>query len=212
MENIICTLRVLFVCSLFFKLRKSCRLACILGALHKALFGLTADPMWCTEHLAAGREFSAVSLCYVHRRKGGFYLTAQAVVLHIPFLVRGTHQSDCGLISYHSCHLGLVTAQGWFYPTHECEFLLRHLPHPPNSALRKAYWVLSALSGLSCLVWLRDPRQRNIKKKPLWAFLRAHGFPPQIPIFQVSLKLVILSLPQDMGMVVCCPCFTKSQS
>lgn len=149
MENIICTLRVLFVCSLFFKLRKSCRLACILGALHKALFGLTADPMWCTEHLAAGREFSAVSLCYVHRRKGEFYLTAQAVVLHVPFLVCGTHRSDCGLISYHSCHVGLVTAQGWFYPTHEYEFLLRYLLHlpPPQFGFKES------LLGSVSIVW-----------------------------------------------------------
>lgn len=50
------------------------------GALHKTLFGLTADPMWYTEHLAAGVEFSAVSLCFVHRRKCEFYLTVQAMV------------------------------------------------------------------------------------------------------------------------------------
>lgn len=69
-----------WLCLLLFKPRKSCWLLYILGALHKTLFGLTADPMWYTEHLAAGVEFSAVSLCFVHRRKCEFYLTARAVV------------------------------------------------------------------------------------------------------------------------------------
>lgn len=69
-----------WLCLLLFKPRKSCWLLYILGALHKTLFGLTADPMWYTEHLAAGVEFSAVSLCFVHRRKCEFYLTAWAMV------------------------------------------------------------------------------------------------------------------------------------
>lgn len=69
-----------WLCLLLFKPRKSCWLLYILGALHKTLFGLTADPMWYTEHLAAGVEFSAVSLCFVHRRKCEFYLNAWAMV------------------------------------------------------------------------------------------------------------------------------------
>lgn len=69
-----------WLCLLLFKPRKSCWLSYIHGALHKTLFVLTADPMWYTEHLAAGVEFSAVSLCFVHRRKCEFYLTAQAMV------------------------------------------------------------------------------------------------------------------------------------
>lgn len=45
-----------------------------------SVFGLSADPVWYTEHLAAGVEFSAVSLCYVHRRKCEFYRTTQAML------------------------------------------------------------------------------------------------------------------------------------
>lgn len=88
-----------------------------LGLVHpwsppqSSVFGLSADPVWYTEHLAAGGN-SQLSLCYVHRRKCEFYLTAKALV-HSFF---GPWEPVIWLWAYfyHSCHLPeLVRSQGW---------------------------------------------------------------------------------------------------
>lgn len=148
-----------WLCLLLFKPRKSCWLWYIHGALHKTLFGLTADPMWYTEHLAAGVEFSAVSLCFVHRRKCEFYLTAQE--WYIPFLVHGTHQSGCGLISdffffFKSCVCLKIR--------NEFNLLLMNIELWGTSGIPKFYFeVLLTWSSPSLLcVWIQAANPENL--------------------------------------------------
>lgn len=117
--NIIYTLRDLFACLLFFKPKKNTKKQKKTTGPCASLEPFTKLCVWINYwphviYRASGSWGGIFSCLFVMSTEGNVSFILLLKQWYIPFLVHGTHQSDCGLIFCHSCHLlKLVKAQGW---------------------------------------------------------------------------------------------------